>query len=178
MSASMSSSILRPGHETRRVLVKWLVALLVPVAIFTFVWSGEEIVNQIMIGVFSPASANYDVPTLIQASIFVIIFYAAVMALAGYFVAADSGRRSMLEIWLDIAIFALVPLFLIIETGLIFGLVLSVIVWGIFFYIRTLVRRIRHYTAPPPLESLSVINAEQRGILMSRAIAGGFWFGG
>src|SRR5579859_3466227 len=152
MSASMSSSILRPGHETRRVLVKWLVALLVPVAIFTFVWSGEEIVNQIMIGVFSPASANYDVPTLIQASIFVIIFYAAVMALAGYFVAADSGRRSMLEIWLDIAIFALVPLFLIIETGLIFGLVLSVIVWGIFFYIRTLVRRIRHYTAPPPLE--------------------------
>lgn len=177
MSASISNSILRPGLETRNILVKWLVALLVPVAIFTFIWSGEEIVNQIMIGIFSPANVSYDVATLIQASIFVVIFYAAIMALAGYFVAADSGRRSMVEIWLDIAIFALVPLFLVIETGLIFGLVLSVLVWGVFFYIRTLVRRIRHYTPPPPLEGLKVINAEQRDILMSRAIAGGFWFG-
>lgn len=177
MSASISNSILRPGLETRNILVKWLVALLVPVAIFTFVWSGEEIVNQIMIGIFSPANASYDVPTLIQASIFVVIFYAAIMALAGYFVAADSGRRSILEIWLDITIFMVVPLLLIIPTGLIIGLALSVIVWGIFFYVRTLVRRARHYTPPPPLESLSVLNAEQRTVLMSRAIAGGFWFG-
>ena len=177
MSASISNSIFRPGLETRTLLVKWLVALLVPVAVFTFVWSGEEIVNQIMLGIFSPGSASYDVPTLIQASIFIVIFYAAVMALAGYFVAADSGRRSVVEIWLDIAVFTLVPLVLVMQAGLIIGLTLSVVVWGIFFYIRTIVRRLRHYTPPPLLENLSVLNAEQRAVLMSRAIAGGFWFG-
>ena len=177
MSASIGNSIFQPGRETRTLLVKWLVALLVPVAVFTFVWSGEEIVNQIMLGIFSPGSSSYDVATLIQASIFIVIFYAAIMALVGYFVAADSGRRGMGEIWLDIAVFTIVPLLLVMQAGLIIGLTLSVIVWGIFIYIRTIVRRLRHYTPPPLLENLSVINAEHRAILMSRAIAGGFWFG-
>lgn len=179
MSASINNGLFQPGRETRLLLLKWMVALLVPVAIFTFVWSGEEIVNNIMIGVLSPGNALYDIPTLIQASIFVIIFYATVMALAGYFLAADSGRRGMVEIWIDIAVFIVVPVLLVMQQqiGLIIGLALSVIIWGVFFYVRTLLRRMRHYTPPPPLASLSVINAEERANLMRRAIAGGFWFG-
>jgi len=177
MSALISDKVFQPGRETRLILLKWLVALIVPVAVFTFVWSGEEIVNNVMLGVLSPGSTPYDISTLIQAAIFIIIFYAAIMALAGYFVAADSGRRSISEIWLDIAVFTLVPMLLVMGTGLIIGLALSVIVWGAFFYVRTLVRRMRHYTAPPPLASLKVINAEQRANLMNKAIAGGFWFG-
>ncbi len=177
MSTLISGNLFQPGPDTRKLLLKWLVALIVPLAVFTFVWSGEEIVNNVMLGVLSPASTPYDVSTLIQAGVFITIFYAAIIALAGYFVAADSGRRSMGEIWLDIAIFTLVPIFLVMGTGLIIGLALSVIVWGAFFYVRTLVRRIRHYTAPPPLENLKVITAEQRANLMYKAIAGGFWFG-
>ena len=177
MSTLISDNVFQPGRETRMLLLKWLVALIVPVAVFTFVWSGEEIVNNVMLGVLSPGSTPYDVSTLIQAAIFIAIFYAAIIALAGYFVAADSGRRSMGEIWLDIAVFTLVPIFLVMETGLIIGLALCVLVWGAFFYVRTLVRRMRHYTAPPPLANLKVITTEQRANLMNKAIAGGFWFG-
>ncbi|MGI9059240.1 MAG: branched-chain amino acid ABC transporter permease [Ktedonobacteraceae bacterium] len=177
MSALISDKVFQPGRETRTLLLKWLVALIVPVAVFTFVWSGEEIVNNVMLGVLSPGSTPYDISTLIQAAVFITIFYAAIIALAGYFVAADSGRRSIGEIWLDIAVFTLVPIFLVMGAGLIIGLALSVIVWGAFFYVRTLVRRIRHYTAPPPLASLKVITTEQRANLMNKAIAGGFWFG-
>ena len=179
MSATINGGLFQPGRETRLLLLKWMVALLVPVAIFTFLWSGEEIVNQIMLGILAPGSSLYDTPTLIQAAIFIIIFYATVIALAGYFLAADSGRRGIVEIWIDIAVFIVVPILLVMQQqiGLIIGLALSVIVWGVFFFVRRILRRMRHYTAPPPLASLSVINAEERANLMKRAIAGGFWFG-
>jgi len=179
MLAAINIGLFQPGRETRLLLLKWMVALIVPVTVFTFVWSGEEIVNNIMLGVLSPGNSSYDTSTLIQASIFVVIFYATVIALAGYFLAADSGRRGMVEIWIDIAVFIVIPILLVMQQqiGLIIGLALSVIVWGVFFFVRTLLRRMRHYTTPPPLASLSVTNAEERANLMSRAIAGGFWFG-
>ncbi len=176
MSTSIGSGMLLPAPDTRKLLIKWIVALLVPVAVFTF-WSGESIIN----AVISPATASGGVPTdpvsLIQAAIFTTAFYVAVLLLAGYLVAADSGRRGMIELWIDVLIFALVPLVLVILSGLIIGLALCAFVWAAYLYGRSLVRKARHYTPPPPLESLKVIDAEQRAALMGRATAGGFWFG-
>src|SRR5256714_106700 len=176
MSTSISSRMLLPARDTRKLLIKWVVALLVPLAVFTL-WSGESIIN----AVIAPGSVGLNVPTdpvsRIQAAIFVTVFYAAVITLAGYLVAADSGRRSMIELWTDIFIFTVVPLILVILFGVIIGLALCAVVWPVYFYVRGLLRKARHYVPPPPLESLEVINAEQRSVLMSRATAGGFWFG-
>ncbi len=176
MSTSISSRMLLPARDTRKLLIKWIVALLVPLAVFTL-WSGESIIN----AVIAPGSVGLNVPTdpvsRIQAAIFVTVFYAAVISLAGYLVAADSGRRGMIELWMDVLIFTVVPLILVIFFGLIIGLALCAVVWPIYFYVRGLLRKARHYVPPPPLESLEVINAEQRVVLMGRATAGGFWFG-
>ena len=176
MSTSISSRMLLPARDTRMLLIKWVVALLVPVTLFTL-WSGESIIN----AVIAPGSVGLNVPTdpvsRVQAAIFVTVFYAAVITLAGYLVAADSGRRGMIELWTDVFIFTVVPLILVIFFGLIIGLALCAVVWPIYFYVRGLLRKARHYVPPPPLESLEVINAEQRSVLMSRATAGGFWFG-
>jgi len=168
--------MLLPARDTRKLLIKWIVALLVPLAVFTL-WSGESIIN----AVIAPGSVGLNVPTdpvsRIQAAIFVTVFYAAVITLASYLVAADSGRRGMIELWMDVLIFTVVPLILVIFFGLILGLALSAVVWPIYFYVRGLLRKARHYVPPPPLESLEVINAEQRVVLMSRATAGGFVWG-
>lgn len=176
MSALMTNRMLLPARDTRTLLVKWIVALLVPVAVFTFVWSGEEIVN----AVISPGTAGPNLPTdpvsLIQSAIFIALFYLAVIVLAGYLVAADSGRRGMLSLWLDVLIFALLPLFLIMNIGLIIGLAACALIWAAYFFARNLVRKARHYTPPLALPSLGLLDAEQRAILMGRAIAGGFWF--
>jgi ABC-type branched-subunit amino acid transport system permease subunit len=176
MSTSINSRMLFPARDVRTLLIKWIVGLLVPIVIFTFIWSGEEIVNNVLLGFISPAGSIYDTPTLIQAAIFIAIFYATVIALAGYLVAADSGRLPTLQVWIDILIFTLIPLFLVINTGLIIGLALSAIIWPVYFYIRGRVRKARNYVPPSPLESLAVLNAEQRVELMRRAEAGGFWF--
>ena len=176
MSTAISSSKLMPSPDTRRLLIKWVVALLVPVLVFTL-WSGESIIN----AVISPGTASGGVPTdpvsLIEAAIFTVVFYIAVLLLSGYLVAADSGRRNMIEMWVDVLIFALVPLILVIFFGLIIGLALCAVVWPAYLYGRSLVRKARHYTPPAPLEALKVMDAEQRAALMSRAVAGGFWFG-
>jgi ABC-type branched-subunit amino acid transport system permease subunit len=176
VSTSISSNMLLPAPDTRKLLIKWIVALLVPVLVFTL-WSGESIIN----AVISPGTASGNVPTdpvsLIEAAIFTVVFYIAVFLLSGYLVAADSGRRSMIELWLDVLIFALVPLILVILFGLIIGLALCAVVWPVYLYGRSLVRKARHYTPPAPLEALKVMGAEQRAALMSRAVAGGFWFG-
>jgi len=176
VSTSISSNMLLPAPDTRKLLIKWIVALLVPVLVFTL-WSGESIIN----AVISPGTASGNVPTdpvsLIESAIFTVVFYVAVLTLAGYLVAADSGRRGMVELWLDVLIFALVPLILVILFGLIIGLALCAVVWPAYLYGRSLVRKARHYTPPAPLEALKVMDAEQRAALMSRATAGGFWFG-
>src|SRR5881227_3852058 len=69
MSVPIHHGILLPAHDTRLRLFKWVIALLVPVAIFTFVWSGEEIINNVLLGLFRPGSTVYDTGSLIQATI-------------------------------------------------------------------------------------------------------------
>ncbi len=180
MAIPLRSNKLVPDHKMRSLLVKWAVALLVPLAVFTFVWSGEGIINNVLLGILAPGSTGLDTPSLVQAAIFISFFYLAVIALAAYLIASDTGRRGMVEVWIDILVFVLVPLILIILTGggngPIIGLALSVVVWGIYFYIRGRVRKARHYVPPPPLENVEMMDEEQRDMLRRRAIAGGFWF--
>ena len=177
MSISMKPALILPARDTRMLLFKWLVALLLPVLVFTFVWDGDAIVNNVILGLLSPGSSTYDTPTLIQAAIFMAIFYLTTIILAGYLLAVDTGRRNVIEVWADVVVFAVVPIVLVdITANLIIGLALSGIVLPIYFYLRRLVRKALHYTEPAPLESLAVIGAEQRVVLKRRAIVGGFWF--
>jgi len=175
MATSIDIGTIRPTAITRPLLLKWVVALLVPVAVFTFVWSGEQIVNTVLLALFGSRTGTSSVG-LIAISVFVIVFYATVIALAGYLVAADTGHRRIFEVWIDILVFVLVPLVLVIELGLIIGLALCAIIWPIYFYVRTRVRKATHYEPPQPLENLTVMNDEQKQQLVNRAIAGGFWF--
>jgi ABC-type branched-subunit amino acid transport system permease subunit len=158
------------------LLFRWVIALLVPVIVFTL-WSGESIINTII----SPGTAANDVPidptSLVVAAIFTVIFYGAVIALVGYFVASDNGQRRTLEIWLDVLIFALVPLILVIVFGLVVGLALCAVVWPLYFYIRNRIRRMRNATSLNPAENISALNVEERAALLTRASAGGLWFG-
>lgn len=172
-----TARMLLPARDTRALLVKWVVGLLVPVIVFTFVWSGEAILNNVLLGLTGAGSTAYDTPTLIQAAIFIVVFYASVMALVGYLVAADSGNRGVIELWIDLAIFALVPMVLALSLGLVIGLALCAVVWPLYFIVRRRVVKALHYTPPPPLKNLKVLDAEQRAVLVSRAAAGGFWFG-
>ena len=176
MSMQISSRILRLPGDTRQLLVKWGVALLVPILIFTFVWSGETIVNQVILGLLSPGSSDYDTPSLIQAAIFILILYATVLALSGYLVAADSGRRKTLALWLDILVFVVVPLFLVLTNGLILGMAFTAIVWILFFVVRNRVFHANPSATPTSVEALVLSDVEQKSLLMSRAIAAGFWF--
>src|SRR5436853_4334906 len=112
MSTSISSRMLLPARDTRKLLIKWVVALLVPLTVFTL-WSGESIIN----AVIAPGSVGLNVPTdpvsRIQAAIFVTVFYAAVITLSVYLVADDSGRRGIIELWMDLVVFSLVYQFII-----------------------------------------------------------------
>lgn len=179
MSATPTGArMLLPDRDLRWLLIKWIVALVVPLAVFTFVWSGEEIVNNVLLGIFSPQSTQFTTSTVIQAGIFILLFYAAVMALTGYLVAADTGHRGIVELWIDILIFVMVPLLLVIVTNnLLIGLALCAIIWPLYFLLRGYVRKLRHYVPPVPLESLQMIDAEKQALLMSKATIGGFWFG-
>ncbi len=177
MSLAINSRRLLPTGDTRSLLIKWIVGLLVPVAVFTFVWSGEEIINNVLLGIFSPASAKYNTATVIQDAIFIVVFYATIITLVGYLVAADSGHRGALEVWVDILVFVLVPLMLfILLSNLIIGLAACAVIWPVYFFIRGRVRRARNYTPPTPLGNLSVLNVEQQSLLVYRARLGGFWF--
>lgn len=175
MSALVTRTLLLT-RDTRMLLVKWIVALLVPVIMFTFVWSGEAIENNVLLGILTPGSTGYTTPALIQVGIFILVFYIAVIALAGYLVAADSGRTGILRVWLDMLFFIVIPLFLVISNGLVLGLGFSVIIWGIYIFIRNRIMRARTSSELEPLESLKVIDAEQRAELIGRAESAGFWF--
>ena len=182
MSIALPSKLLNPPRDTRLLLLKWVVAILVPVMIFTL-WSGEGIVNSII----SPSSAPYGIPTnlpsLIQATIFALIFYLTAPLLAGYLLGTDSGRRTILLTWLDILLFAVVPLTLIIvTTNLFFGLALCVIVWGIYFFVRNRFFKSRQQATPASASNLVLelplsLDSDQRASLLARAAQGGFWYG-
>lgn len=177
MALAINSRRLVPTGDTRSLLIKWVIGLLVPVAVFTFIWSGEEIANNVLLGIFSPAASTFDTATVIQNAIFILVFYATIIALAGYLVAADSGHRGALEVWIDILVFALVPLLLFIILGnLIIGLAACAVIWPVYFFIRGRVRRARNYVPPTPLANLSVLDTEKQSLLLSRARLGGFWF--
>lgn len=164
-----------PARDTRTLLIKWIVGLLVPLAVFTFIWSGEAIINQTLLYIFGSGGVS-DVPTFIQITIFILIMYATVIALAGYLVAADSGQRGMIVLWVDIVVYVLVPLFLVSSQGLIIGLAISAVVWVIYILIGRRVYRALNITTGSPLKNLKALDAEQRELLQRRAILGSFWF--
>jgi ABC-type branched-subunit amino acid transport system permease subunit len=169
------ANTLVPARDTRALLIKWIVGLLVPIAVFTFIWNGEVIINQSLLPVFGLGGVS-DISILIQISLFILVFYATVIALAGYLVAADSGQRGMITLWVDIAVYVVLPLFLLMSQGLIIGLAVSAIIWLVYFLIRRRVYKALHITTLPPLQNLKALDAEQVNGLKSRAIMGSFWF--
>ena len=169
------ANTLIPARDTRALLIKWIVGLLVPIAVFTFVWSGEAIINNALLGVFGLGGVS-DIAILIQVALFLVIFYATVITLAGYLVASDSGLRGMFELWIDIAVFALVPLLLVQNLGLILGLAVCAIFWLLFFFVRRYIFKALKYTPPKPLLHVKVLDAQQRIEVKNRGIMGGFWF--
>jgi ABC-type branched-subunit amino acid transport system permease subunit len=169
------ANTLVPTRDTRALLIKWIIGLLVPLAFFTFIWSGELIINQTLLSMLGLGSVS-DISLLVEVAIFIVVFYTVVIALAGYLVAADSGHRGMIELWIDIAVFVLVPLFLVYGQGLIIGLALCAVIWAVFFLVRPRVYKALNYTPPVPLQTLRVLDAEQRIELKNRAIIGSFWF--
>lgn len=163
-------------RTSRSLLIRWLVALLVPLAVFTFIWNGEEIINSVLLSIFSPDQTSYDTSTILQVAVFILLFYATVIALTGYLVAADSGRRSTVEIWLDMTMFVLVPLFLFVATtNLLISLALCAVLWPLYFLIVRRVRKALKIALPPPQATVTVLTDEQQQVLMNRAVAGGFW---
>ncbi len=181
MATLISRALLSPERDARRLVVKWVVALLIPLLIFTFVWNGEAAVNQILIGFFvrnSTIGSLYDIPTLVGATIFFVLFYIALTALVGYAVAADSGRQKPLFLWVSMLVFTVVPIILIsLADDLFVGLSFSVLAWIPYFLAIWLWRKFHPVAPAPPLERLGPLNSEQQEHLMRRAVAGGFWFG-
>jgi ABC-type branched-subunit amino acid transport system permease subunit len=177
---SINSRWLLPGRNAGLLLLKWLVALLVPTIVFTF-WSGEGMINNSLLWFLSPANVDTNTYTdtgmIIQTALFVVVFYATVIALAGYLVASDSGRRSMFEVWADVLFFIVAPLVLIVWTqNLLFGLAIAAVVWLAYFPVRGRVRTLFNYKPPIPLSNIQLIDAQQRKQLLNRARSGGFWF--
>lgn len=164
-------------RSTRFLLIKWIIALLVPLTVFTFVWSGEAMINQDILSIAAPNLQSYSLATIIGAGIFILVFYASVIALAGYLTAADSGRRNVWELWLDMLIYVMVPLILFILWGnLILSLAACVLIWPTYAIVRDRIRKRMHYTPPSPLANVTVLDQQQQDALKARAVAGSFWF--
>lgn len=175
-----SNRLFLPARDTRMLLIKWVVALLVPVVVFNFVWQGDTLINNVILGFINPGTAPVTNGQLVEAVVFIFVFYLTLLALAGYLMAADSGRRSMIEIWVDILIFTVVPILLISATdNLIIGLALCGIIWPIYFILRNRLKFLAFLnpkSIPPPAK-IPLIGSKQRALMMYRARAGGFWFG-
>src|SRR5579884_1544175 len=168
-----------PVSSTRSLLIKWVIALLVPILVFNFVWQGDYLINNVILGFINPADALIGTGSLVQATIFIIFFYLVILAFAGYLVAADTGRRGMVEVWVDVLVFAVLPILLIVlvNNNLIIGLALCAIVWPIYFYIRRRVPFLARSQALSLPKSISVLNTEQKAAMVRRAKLGGFAFG-
>ncbi len=180
MATFMTQTLLPSTRSTRLLVLKWVIALLFPLLVFTFAWSGEAAINQILVGFFIPKSAlgPTDLPTLLGGSIFLVVFYVALTTLVGYAVAADSGKQNPFMLWISMLVFAAAPVYLISLTSDFFvGLSLSVLIWVPYFVIFSLWRRFHpaQITAAPVL--LTALSSEQQADLVRRGTAGGFWFG-
>lgn len=181
MPKPINSGLFTPDHHLRTLLTKWVVALLIPMVVFTFLWSGEAIENNVLLGIFSPKDSLFsDMFAVVQSSVFCIIFYAVLLALVGYLVAADDGRcgrYGILELWTDIIAYTVIPMLLISWTNnLIIGLALAAVVIAFYLFLRKHIRNLVHYSPPPPLSNIQVFDEEQRAYLIMKARIGGFWF--
>ncbi|HLX55938.1 MAG TPA: hypothetical protein VKR83_02835 [Ktedonobacteraceae bacterium] len=177
MSVSMSTNRFLPSRDTLILLIKWVLALLIPIVVFNFVWQGDSLINNVILGFINPSNALVSSGQLVEAVVFILTFYLTVFGLAGYLVAADSGKRGMVEVWVDMVVFTVVPILLISFTdNLIIGLALCAIVWPIYFLIRRRLKLLPKSQAVPQLKLLLVDN-EQKAAMLSRAKMGGFWFG-
>lgn len=181
MPESIEKDLLAPNRHLRAVLIKWLVALLIPIVVFTFVWSGEAIENNVLLGIFSPGNSIFNnVSSVIQAGIFYAVFYATVIALVGYLVAADDGRRGRygtIELWADMIAYTVIPILLVSWTNdLLIGLALAIIIIAIYLSLRKVVRNLLHYSPPAPLTDIQIIDEYKRAFLIKKARIGGFWF--
>jgi len=178
--ATLISRTLLP-REARRPIVKWVVALLIPLLVFTFVWNGAVAINQILLGFFvrtSAAGSQYDLPTLLGATLFLVLFYLALTGLVGYASAADSGKQAPLLLWISMLVFTVVPLVLVsVADDLFVGLSFSVLVWLPYFLFLWLWRRSHPQASAAPLAQVTPLDAGQQAVLLSRARAAGFWFG-
>ncbi len=135
-------------------------------------------VNNSLLWFLDPKSSQFSTTSAaLQSALFIFCFYLIIMALAGYTVASDSGRRPLVELWSDVFFFAALPILLIYFTAnLLIGLALCAIVWPLYLLARRRVRTLLHYNPPQPLEQVEVMDAEQRTRLLNRARMGGFWF--
>lgn len=177
--ATLISTTLLP-REARRPIIKWVVALLIPLLVFTFVWNGAVAINQILLGFFvrtSAAGSQYDLPTLLGATLFFVLFYIALTALVGYATAADSGKQAPLFLWISMLVFTVVPLVLVsVADDLFVGLSFSVLIWLPYFLFLWLWHR-SHPQVSAPLEQVVPLDGGQQAALLRRAMAAGFWFG-
>jgi len=177
MSASSPWSL---DRSTRALLWKWGLVLLVPVLVYTFLWQGDSVVNAAFLGLANPNNSTYAVATpgnMVQALIFSALFYLLVTALSGYLLAVDSGRHSFAPVWVDVVLYAVVPILLIALTNdLVIGIALSAVAWGAYFLVRAIARR-RFNRFPPAVAPADppapIANAELR----RRAIFGSVSFG-
>ena len=180
MSTLMNASRLLPTRDTRALLIKWVVALLVPTAIFTFAWNGALIVNNTLPWLFDPAGSSYTTGTVIEAVIFMALFYLTLIALVGYLVATDSGKQGMLGLWADILIYAVLPILIIspiVTNNLIIGLGLCAVLWALYYLVRKPLMRLLGYTPAPTPRKQVTLTSEQQTLLVNRATQGSFWFG-
>ena len=180
MATLISRTLLPSARDVRVLVAKWVIALLVPLLVFTFVWNGEATINQILVGFFMPNGAIgslYDTPTRIWATIFFVLFYAVLIALVGYAVAADSGRQNPIRLWISMLLFTVVPIVLIsLYNDLFVGLSFSVLVWLVGFLLLRLWqvtvrlrRRSRSAATPPPLTGAGNLDSEQQANVTSGA---------
>jgi ABC-type branched-subunit amino acid transport system permease subunit len=177
----ISRRLLPSEHKTRWLIVKWVIALLLPLLVFTFVWNGDSAINQILVGFFLPNSDSgfpSDFLTLIGATVFFVLFYTALTALVGYATAADSGKQNPIVLWISMLVFAIVPIVLMsITHDLFVGLSFSVLVWLPYFLVLSLWRKFRPAAVAPAPVRLGPLDDEQQANLLNRGITGGFWFG-
>jgi ABC-type branched-subunit amino acid transport system permease subunit len=179
VAVSVSSRGLLPNRKTGKLLLKWLPVVLVPIAVFTFMWSGEAIVNQSLLGILDPQNPDLTHNLWFNSLdfLFILLLYSTTIVLQGYLVASDSGRRSAIEVWLDTLFTMVIPIILLdLTANLLIGLGLGVLIWAVYNLVRNRVRIALHHTPPAPLENVQAMDVEQQTSMVHLARLSGFWY--